>query len=307
MELNFDSAKFTPEQYAILKRMMMPNPFDPSTVARNFTDVSYGPLPEQKLDIYLPPTGDGPWPLIIYVHGGGWTLGSKRECSLDAIIDALNYGYAIISVDYRLVPQVIFPEFLYDVKTAVRWARANAAQYGFDPERFAVMGDSAGGNLALMIGFTADIPEYEGYKYGWSEVSSSVQAVVDMFGTAILNADDPAFLKESGVPEIRLGDPNTSRLESRMKCFTTDAAMLAFISPLALVHKDIPPVLILQGEMDPTVPKQHSILLAERIHKLCGSERADLRLYPERTHADYAFMTDETAHTVVEFLDKHLK
>ena len=134
-----------------------------------------------------------------------------------------------------------------------------------------------------------------------------IATVVDMFGTAILNADDPAFLKESSVPEIRLGAPGVSRLETRMKCFTTDAAMLAFISPIALVHKDIPPVLILQGEMDPTVPKQHSILLSERISKLCGPDRVDLRLYPERTHADHAFMTDETAYTVVEFLDKYLK
>ena len=307
MSLSFNPNKFTPEQFAIVKRMMAPKIFDPASVARSFADLNYGPLPEQTVDVYLPPVGDGPWPLIIYVHGGGWTLGTKRECALECIIDALNCGYAIISVNYRLAPAVKFPEFLYDVKTAVRWARANAAEYGFDPERFAIMGDSAGAHLSLMVGFTADIPEYEGEKYGWAGVSSAVQAVVDLYGPTVLNADNAAWLKESGVPLISLSGGTSAPLDLMMACFTPDPDMLAFISPLTLVHKEIPPVLILQGEADPIVPKQHSTLLAERIHKICGTDRAELRLYPERTHSDYAFMTDETAHTTVEFLDKYLK
>lgn len=306
MKLCFDPDRFTPEQYAIVKRMTAPIVFDPSTVARNFTDIAYGTLPEQTLDVYLPPEGDGPWPVIFYVHGGGWVLGSKRE-GMECVIDAINFGYAIVAVNYRLHPQVMFPEFLFDVKTAIRWARANAAQYGFDPARFAVMGDSAGGTISLLAAFTADIPEYEGAQYGWADHSSAVQAVVDVYGATMLDADDPALLSESGVPVIRLSDSQLSRLEARMRCFTTDAAMLPFISPIAHVHKNIPPVLILQGEADPVVPKQHSTYLAERIRKVCGPERVELRLYPERTHSDYEFLSDDTARTAVAFLDKYLK
>ena len=303
-----DPNQFTPEQLALLKRMTAPVTFDPASVERKFLDVSYGTLPEQKLDVYLPPVGEGPFPLIIYVHGGGWTLGTRRECALECIIGVLNRGYALLSVDYRLAPATKFPEFLFDVKTAVRWARANAAQYGFDPERFAVMGDSAGAHLALMAGFTAGHPEYEGEKYGWAGVSSAVQAVVDLYGPVLLDADNFALLDESGVPKLSLtGNYDRAPLDKMMAYLTSDPDLLAIISPTAYVHKDIPPVLILQGEADPIVPKQHSTALYVRICSVCGPDRAEIRLYPERVHADYAFMTDETCGTVVEFLDRYFK
>ena len=290
-------------------RMTGPSTFDPSFIPRRFEDVPYGPLPEQKLDLYLPSEGEGPWPLIIYIHGGGWCLGSKKQCALECIIDALNCGYAIMSVDYRLAPQTKFPEFLFDVKTAVRWARANAAKYGFDPDRFAAMGDSAGGHLSLMIGFTEGRPEYEGEKYGWAGVSSGVQAVVDMYGPAVLDGDKNAWLAESGLEHatfMGLGSGN-SPFDRMMDYITPDHDLLGIVSPISYVHPDIPPVLIMQGEIDPIVPKQHSTLLAERIDTVCGPGRAELLLYPERSHADYAFMNDSTAKTVIEFLDKYLK
>ena len=305
-----DKPKLSPEQMAILARMQMPTVFDPATVARHRTDIPYGSLPEQLLDVYYPPEGQGPWPLILYIHGGGWTLGNRRECALESILDALNRGYAIASLDYRLAPKVKYPEFLFDVKTAVRWARANAAEFDFDPARFAVMGDSAGAHLALLIGFTAGRPECEGEKYGWPGVSSAVQAVVDIYGPADLAADNAAWVAEAGVPTVPFADvtpADGAPLDRMMACFTPDRDMLPFISPIAYVHRDLPPVLILQGESDPIVPKQHSIHLAARITEVCGPERVDLRLYPERTHADRDFMTDETAHTVVEFLDKYFK
>ena len=298
----------SPEQIALMKRMLAPAAFDTSRVERKALDVAYGPLPEQKLDVYLPPEGEGPFPLIIYVHGGGWTVGTKREGALDAIIGALAHGYALLSVDYRLSPAAKYPEFLFDVKTAVRWARAHAAVYGFDPERFAVMGDSAGAQLGLMVGFTPDVPELEGAKYGWAETSSRVQAVVDLYGPVLLDANNFALLDESGVPKLSLtGDYSRAPLDKMMSCLSADPDLLGLISPTAYVHRDIPPVLILQGESDPIVPKQHSIALFDRIRAVCGPGRAELVLFPERVHADFAFMTNETAETVVAFLDRVLK
>ena len=176
------------ETPGFLKRMMLPNVYDPSKLKRKFLDIQYGTLPEQILDVYLPDEGEGPFPLIIYVHGGGWSMGNRREGALDCIIGALKCGYAILTLDYRLVPKVVFPEFLYDVKTAVRWARAHAVQYGFDPARFGMVGDSAGGHLTLMMGFTANHPELEGEQYGWAGYSSEVQAIIDMYGPAVWTA-----------------------------------------------------------------------------------------------------------------------
>ncbi len=301
--------KFTEEQLAIFRRMVTPTVFDPSPISRKYLDVQYGSLPEQKLDVYLPAEGDGPFPLLIYVHGGGWSMGTKREGALPCIIDATQFGYAVISVDYRLAPGVRFPEFLFDVKTAVRWARANASEYRFDPDRFGMLGDSAGGHLTLMVGFTAGHPEYEGEEYGWAGVSSAVQAICDMYGPSILDADGAAFLKETGVPSLsfqRTGDDGQA-ISSMAQAFTTDKNMLHLISPISYVHKDIPPTLIQQGEKDPIVPLQHSTLLAEKIDRVCGKGRVDLRLYPERTHSDGAFMGRENCLEVLPFFDKYLK
>ena len=306
-----DRPRFSEEQMAIFKRMVTPTVFDPSPIRRKFLDVQYGTLPEQKVDVYLPDEGDGPFPLIIYVHGGGWSMGTKREGALPCIIDAIKYGYAVISVDYRLAPGVKFPEFLFDVKTAVRWARANAKEYRFDPDRFGMVGDSAGGHLTLMVGFTAGHPEYEGEQYGWAGVSSAVQAIIDMYGPSILDADRDAFLKESGVPAMSFGAPppkeGSAPASGMAGAFTADMNMLHLISPIQYVHKDIPPTMIQQGEMDPIVPKQNSTLLAEKIRRICGPDRVDLRLYPERTHSDGAFMGTENCMEVLPFFDKYLK
>ena len=306
-----DRPRFSEEQMAIFKRMVTPTVFDPSPIKRKFLDVQYGTLPEQKVDVYLPDEGDGPFPLIIYVHGGGWSMGNKREGALPCIIDAIKYGYAVISVDYRLAPGVKFPEFLFDVKTAVRWARANAKQYLFDPDRFGMVGDSAGGHLTLMVGFTAGHPEYEGEQYGWEGVSSAVQAIIDMYGPSILDADRDAFLKESGVPAMNLGAPPPKEggapASGMAGAFTADMNMLHLISPIQYVHKDIPPTMIQQGMKDPIVPMQNSTLLAEKIEKVCGKDRVDLRLYPERTHSDGAFMGTENCMEVLPFFDKYLK
>ena len=306
-----DRPRFSEEQMAIFKRMVTPTVFDPSPIPRKCLDVQYGTLPEQKVDVYLPDEGDGPFPLIIYVHGGGWSMGNKREGALPCIIDAIKYGYAVISVDYRLAPGVKFPEFLFDVKTAVRWARANAKEFRFDPDKFGMVGDSAGGHLTLMVGFTAGHPEYEGEQYGWEGVSSAVQAIIDMYGPSILDADRDAFLKESGVPAMNLGAPppkdGSAPASGMAGAFTSDMNMLHLISPIQYVHKDIPPTMIQQGEKDPIVPLQNSTLLAEKIRKVCGPDRVDLRLYQERTHSDGAFMGTENCMEVLPFFDKYLK
>jgi len=298
--------QLTPEQLAIFKRFAVPGNFDPAQVKNRHTDVQYGTLPEQTLDLYLPDEpSDRPFPLLIYIHGGGWMLGTKRECALDAVIAMLRRGWAVMSVDYRLAPAVKFPEFVFDVKTAVRWARENAAHYGLDPQRFAAVGDSAGAHLALMLGFTGDRPEYEGAHYGHAGVSSAVQAVISLYGPSMLGADNGALLRESGVPMVGPGGmSDRAALDRMMSYITTDPDMLPLISPIAYVHRDIPPVLILHGGRDSIVPVQHGTALYERICAVCGSERADMILYPARVHSDLDFMCDETADTVYDFLQR---
>ena len=279
---------------------------DTSRYQPNILNISFGPLSEHKADIYLPTCGERPWPLIVYIHGGAWMIGDKRKGFLTSIIDARNYGYAILSVDYRLYPNVVYPEFLYDVKAAVRWAREHAREYGFDAGRFAAIGDSAGGNLALMLGLTADLPAFDG-PYGNKEVSSAVQAVCDMYGPAILDGDDAEFFRESGVTRQRLMTFNDGFNIYEPVFGSTDKAFLHAVSPVNLVRKDAPPILIQHGLRDSLVPYQHSRILAQRIREVCGDERVCLREYPERDHGDIGFVGEANAKEVISFFDKYLK
>ncbi len=296
----------TEEQISTFNSMTIPTNFDSSKIKNRFVNINYGPLPEQLLDLYLPDNGSGPYPLIIYVHGGGWSMGTRHFGALDFVSSFLDFGYAVMTVDYRLAPGAVFPEFLFDIKTAVRWARANSAKYSLDAKRFGMIGDSAGGHLALMMAFTSGHPEYEGGQYGCEEYSSDIQAVVDMYGPSDLSADIKALLAESGLPAPPLSD-NPEKPSSYDIAFTRDKNMLKLISPINYVHKNIPPVMLQQGAKDVVVPLQQSTLLAEKITRICGPDRVQLCVHENLGHSEKGFCSPDNFLTILKFFDKHLK
>ncbi|MCL1835843.1 MAG: alpha/beta hydrolase [Oscillospiraceae bacterium] len=295
----------TPEELAEFGKNVAPVAFDSSDVKNKILNVKYGKLPEHLLDIYLPESGDGPFPLVIYVHGGGWRMGSKTESFMGGIIGLLDHGYAIISVDYRLVPRTTYPEFIFDVKTAVRWARAHASDYGFDPDRFAMVGDSAGGHITLTMGYTAGHPEYAGEAYGWPGVSDGLQAICSMYGLSTLEDVSTKFYRQSGVARMRREAPGADSLYSGVFC-TKDANLLRLISPISFVTKDIPPTLLLHGVKDGVVPYQQSTILADKIRKVCGESKVELVLYDDRNHASPEFNTKSNSDVLAAFFDKWL-
>src|SRR5262249_12628746 len=130
----------------------------------------------QTLDLYLP-SAEQPVPLIIWIHGGAWRVGSKED---DLPLDYLAQGCAVASINYRLSQHALFPAQIEDCKAAVRWLRANATRFKLDPQRFGAWGPSAGGHLAALLGTTGAVRAFE---VGANlVVSSRVQAVVDYFG-----------------------------------------------------------------------------------------------------------------------------
>ena len=156
---------------------------DAAGAPRMVADVSYlAPDRAEKLDLYLPaaPTKGTLSRAVVWIHGGGWTGGVKTENRAKEICATLAAaGYVAVSVDYRLGAGA-WPHNLHDCKNAVRFLRAHAAKYQLDPERIAVAGGSAGGHLALMVGFTGDQPEFEptGVATPYPGVSSKVRAVI---------------------------------------------------------------------------------------------------------------------------------
>jgi BD-FAE protein len=153
--------------------------------------VPYAALPGARpleLDLYLPAAR--PAPVVVFVHGGGWRLGSRHSAgpafpgtsALEAVAQA---GIAVASVDHRLSGEAVWPAQLHDVKAAVRWLRARAGDLGVDPERVYAWGESAGGHLAALLGLTAGDPELEG-DVGVTGPSSAVAAVAAGTGIELL-------------------------------------------------------------------------------------------------------------------------
>ncbi len=147
------------------------------------SNVAYaGGSPAQVCDIHLP-KGDGPFPVIVLSHGGGFLFGDQNMELIQPVIQAgTAKGYAVVSIDYRKSAETVFPGALADVKAAVRFVRANAEEYGFDAEHIAVWGESAGAYLSLMAALTPEVKELNGDVSEHGDVSSAVTALVDFYG-----------------------------------------------------------------------------------------------------------------------------
>ena len=292
----------TPEDSNAFARMIAPGDFDHSHIRKKKLDIQYGTLPEQKLDVFYPEAGQAPYPLIFYVHGGGWILGNRHSSAIECVIGGcLDRGYAVATVDYRLAPETKFPENFYDVKTAVRWARANAAAYDFDPERFGMAGDSAGGYFTLLAAAAGNVPALEGEQYGWPGVSSAIQAAVDYYGPVDMTKTWGSYYAQSGVkcmPSRVEGQPS---MEEQEFCNESAPSLAPLVCPDNYIHKDMPPVLLLHGKDDAVVPYQHSVIMAEKMDRICGPGRAELVIYPGRDHSDKDFLCRESSLVAAEF------
>jgi len=245
---------------------------------------------QQRLDLFLPAKVEGVLPLIVWVHGGGWEAEHKEERSVDWFVAR---GYAAASIDYRYSRYGTFPTQLYDCKAAIRWLRANAAQYHLDPKRVGVVGDSAGGHLVALLGTTANVKEFEG-NLGNPEQSSRIQAVVDIYGPTDFVHWDPNFHPGVyGSIARMLGGPPHENQEKARKA-----------SPLYYVNKDAAPFLIFHGDKDALVPLAQSQELAKALKK-AGVE-VDLHVVKGSGHGGPAFLSPENRKLMEEFFAKHL-
>ena len=247
----------------------------------------------QKLDLYLPGGGDAPRPLILWVHGGAWQSGSKDESPAR---EFLARGYAVASVGYRLSQRALYPAQIEDCKSAMRWLRAHAREYGIDPKRIGAWGESAGGHLVALLGTTGDIRDFDVGEH--LDQSSAVQCVVDWYG--------PANLLHWGGPE----NPSTDSPESAIYRLlggpvskNRDAALSA--SPVHFVNGRSAPFLIIHGDHDPVVPLAQSQMLHEALLK--AGVKSTLLTIPKAAHGGAEFYTPANMEPISAFFDRHLR
>jgi acetyl esterase/lipase len=280
---------------------------DVSFVKRKFLDIQYAGLSDtQKMDIYLPDNGDGPFPVILHLHGGGFAIGDKRDIHILPFFKGLDRGYAIVSINYRLSGEAIFPAGIQDVKAAIRWLRANCSQYHLDGNKIAAWGGSSGGNFAAMICLTDHVIEFDDPKLGNPEYSCNVQAAVDWFGPTDFSKMDEQ-LKENGFGISDHGQQHSP--ESRyLGAKLSDVPLkVELANPMTYIHEHMPPILIQHGRLDTMVPVQQSLIFAEKLEKYISPDLFEFDIIEGAGHGDPIFETDQNMERVFLFLDKHLK
>jgi acetyl esterase/lipase len=272
-----------------------------------YRDLAYGDDSAlQKLDLYLPDNGDQPHPLLVAIHGGGFSGGDKEDGQLIPVLSGLTRGYAVASLGYRLSPKATFPAAISDVKAAIRWLRAHAEEYGLDDSRLALWGDSAGGNLAALAGTAGDTDAFRGPDPSNADQPETVQAVVDWFGPiSFLRTDDdfraagydhPSAMDGQSFLSVYLGAPLG---DVRDKVRASD--------PITYLSPEDPPILIEHGTADATVPYPQSARLARAYAKVAGRDAVTLHLLPDAGHVDPVFYSATHLSEVLDWLDARLK
>jgi acetyl esterase/lipase len=251
-----------------------------------------------RLDLHLSAKPSTKLPVVMTIHGGAFRSGNKRGAPG---LFLAKHGFAVASIDYHLSQSAIFPAQIYECKAAVRWLRAHAGEYNLDARRIGVIGSSAGGLFANLLGTTADNKQLEG-DLGDNVESSRVDAVADLWGPSdLLTLEEDARLdphvrpkmshNTAGSPEAQLlGGPVQSRL---------DMAQLA--SPIRHITAKTCPFLLLHGDCDPLIPVKQSYRLFEALRKA----RIESNLFIGAGFG-HGVRTPETEAMIATFFERHL-
>ena len=275
-----------PEPYVVgaLRRFFVPMAFSHPDVVR-VVDLPYADHHvRNRLDVYHHvdrPTG---CPTLLQVHGGGWVIGDKKEQGRPLMLHLARKGWVCFAPNYRLSPKATFPDHLVDVKRAIAWVREHGHEYGADPGFLVLTGGSAGGHLAALAALTPNDPEYQP---GFEDADTAVQGCVPYYGVYDL----------AGETGTRAAALRTRTLLSRMVLKTREPDAYVKASPIARVHSDAPPFMVVHGRNDTLVPVQEARLLVARLRAVSREPVLYLEL-PGTEHAFDVFPSIRSDHVV---------
>jgi acetyl esterase/lipase len=245
-----------------------------------------------QLDLARPKSGDGPFPAVVCIHGGGFRAGSRK--GYDGLCLRLaQHGFVACTVSYRLAPKYQFPAAVNDVKEAIRWVRANAKKYNIDPDRIGVTGGSAGGHLAQFLGVTADVRGFEGTGANLDK-SSRVACVVNYYGPSDFTKSYGKSVDAAQVLPLWLGG-NLEQARARH----IEASPLYWVTPHAA------PTLCIHGTKDNYVAHEQAVWIMDRL-QAAGVE-AELLTLEGAGHGFKGEDAERAEKAMFAFLDKHLK
>lgn len=294
--------ELTEEQGAPVKWRRLLVPFlmsDPRVEA--IKDIAYLPEPlasaagsgrsrYHRLDVYRPKEQGSGRPVMLFLHGGAWVIGDKREQGLPMMLHLAAQGWVCVTANYRLSPKATFPDQLVDAKAALAWVKDNIADYGGDPSFVAVSGGSAGGHLAALVALTPNDPEYQP---GFESADTEVQAAVLIYGVY-------DFLNREG-----LRGPGFSRFLLERSVMKTspkkDRRAYEKASPMDRIEEgeNVPPTFVVHGRNDSLVPVGEARSFVRLLRE--ASARRHPIVYaelPGAQHAFEVFRSIRTAHVV---------
>lgn len=243
------------------------------------------------MDIARPEKGEGPFPCIVVIHGGGWR-GGHYKVHVPQILDFAKRGYVAATIQYRLVPAARWPAQIEDVQAGVRYLRSKAADHRVDPQRIGAIGFSAGAHLSMLLG-TMDTLATAAAAGNDDAKASKVQAVVSYFGPTDLSQRDFPEVVNAMLADFIGGSP-----EERVAEFKA-------ASPITHIDKDDAPILHFQGTKDRLVPHTQGYLLADAMSKAGVPGRVEMLVGADHGWGNPEL--DRTVRATVEFFELHLK
>jgi acetyl esterase/lipase len=272
-------------------------------IKHKYLDIPYDTVSElQKLDIYLPDTKSSKYPVIINVHGGGFSVCDKRDFHLYPTLFALEQGFAVVSINYRLSPEVKYPTHYYDVMNALNWVSNHAEEYALDVNNMFLWGTSAGGTLVLLAGCKEAFPlpiELQTKNYRIGAIASMCPGI-DFTDLAHSKNIFEQLLLKSMIKKTRIGVFGSDKLNETMKFQS---------NPMNYIKEGYPPLYIQHGDKDPMIPYHQAVALYTHMKPLLAPKDLVLHTLKDGVHAGAKeeFFLIENIQPVFDFFKAHIK
>ena len=283
-------------------------PAETGFINRKFLDLVYASGSDRRtLDIYLPNEGEGPYPVIVDIFGGGWCFGNKSSHKLEPALALLRRGFAVVSINYTLSFQAKFPVALHEVKAAIRYIRAHAAEYELDADKIALLGESAGAHYAALSAVTSacgamPCPWAENSAY-----SDKVQAVIAVYCPADLGAIPGYFAIEKQTMDLdtiigEFGQADSMEAVYLGGTYAEIPETYAQANPETWISADCPPFLFLHGTRDQVIPVLGAQHFAAKLMQAIGKDNVRFQMVEGAKHYIHDFEQEWIYDLEAEFL-----
>ena len=276
------------------------------TLTPTYSNVDYAGKgnSKQMMDIYIPSGTTTPKPVIVHIHGGAFLMGSEGSGEQPSYVNYYNNNFVCVDINYRLSSDSIWPAQVYDCKAAIRFLKAHATQYQIDTCRIGAIGESAGGYLVSILGTTGDVRALEGKHLGNTNVSSRIQAVVDLFGPINFLTMDA----EAAALGFTITTNSTTSPESKLMgaAVQTIPARVTSANPTTYISVGDAAFFISAGSVDGNIPYTQGQNFSNALVSVIGSGNASFELLAGAGHGGSVWHTAAQEAKYLAFFNAHL-